>query len=298
MTAQLINGKAIAAEFRQELARKIADFPSEDMPVLAVILVGDDEASKIYVRNKQKAASEVGIGCEVMEFSSSIGEQALLNVIDELNANHHINGIIVQLPLPQHLDTLKILSRISPIKDVDGFSPYNAGLLAYNSPDAFISATPKGILHLLLSTGVELSGKHAVIIGRSNIVGKPTANLLLNQNCTVSITHSKTQDLSTIVKTADIIVAACGQARMIKGDWIKQGAIVIDVGINRVEGKLCGDVDFEGALATASFITPVPGGVGPMTVAMLLANTFQAFCRQQTEPHHCSCGHHDCHFQG
>ncbi len=298
MTAQPINGKAIAAEFRQELARKIADFPSEDMPVLAVILVGDDEASKIYVRNKQKAASEVGIGCEVMEFSSSIGEQALLNVIDELNANHHINGIIVQLPLPQHLDTLKILSRISPIKDVDGFSPYNAGLLAYNSPDAFISATPKGILHLLLSTGVELSGKHAVIIGRSNIVGKPTANLLLNQNCTVSITHSKTQDLSTIVKTADIIVAACGQARMIKGDWIKQGAIVIDVGINRVEGKLCGDVDFEGALATASFITPVPGGVGPMTVAMLLANTFQAFCRQQTEPKHCSCGHHNCHCQG
>lgn len=299
MTAQIINGKEIAASFRQALAQKIADFPSEDMPVLAVILVGDDDASKIYVRNKQKAAAEVGIGCEIMEFSSTIGEQALLNVIDELNSNHHINGIIVQLPLPRHLDALKILSRIHPSKDVDGFSPYNAGLLSYNSPDAFISATPKGILHLLLSTGIDLEGTHAVIIGRSNIVGRPVATLLLNQNCTVTITHSRTKNLAEIVKTADIIVAACGQAKLVKGDWIKDGAVVIDVGINRVDGKLCGDVDFAEAVERASFITPVPGGVGPMTVAMLLANTFSAFCRQQEEhPHHCSCGHHDYHCQG
>ena len=294
MTAQIINGKEIAAAFRKNLAQKIADFPSEDMPVLAVILVGDDDASHIYVRNKQKAAAEVGIGCEIMEFSSSIGEQALLNVIDELNANHHINGIIVQLPLPKHLDSLKILSHIAPSKDVDGFSPYNAGLLSYNSSDAFVSATPKGILHLLLSTGVELSGKHAVVIGRSNIVGRPTSTLLLNQNCTVTIAHSKTKDLASIVKTADIIVAACGQAKLIKGDWIKEGAIIIDVGINRIDGKLCGDVDFDQAIAKASFITPVPGGVGPMTVAMLLANTFTAFCRQQEDKHHCNCDHHHC----
>ena len=298
MTAQIINGKEISAAFRKTLAQKIADFPSEDMPVLAVILVGDDDASKIYVRNKQKAAAEVGIGCEVMEFSSTIGEQALLNVIDELNANHHIDGIIVQLPLPKHLDRLKILSRIAPSKDVDGFSPYNTGLLSYNSPDAFISATPKGILHLLLSTGIELEGKHAVIIGRSNIVGRPVSTLLLNQNCTVTITHSRTQDLPSIVKTADIIIAACGQPCLIKGDWIKEGAVVIDVGINRIDGKLCGDVDFAEAVNKASFITPVPGGVGPMTVAMLLANTFAAFCRHQRSSHHCNCDHHHCNYQG
>lgn len=298
MTEQIINGKEIASQFRKDLAQQIADFPSEDIPVLAVILVGDNEASRIYVRNKQKAAIEVGISCEVLEFSSSIGEQALLNVIEDLNSNPHINGIIVQLPLPQHLDTLKILSHISLLKDVDGFSPYNAGLLSYNSPDAFIPATPKGILYLLSSTGVDLSGKHAVIIGRSNIVGRPSSTLLLNQNCTTTIAHSKSKGLASIVKTGDIVIAACGQSKLIKGHWIKKGAIVIDVGINRVDGKLCGDVDFEQALERASFITPVPGGVGPMTVAMLLANTFQAFCRQQTESRHCNCSHHNFHCQG
>lgn len=297
MSAQIISGKELAARIRVDLAQKIKNHPSENMPVLAVVLVGDDDASKIYVRNKQKAAAEVGIGCEIMEFSASIGENALLDVIDDLNANPHINGIIVQLPLPAHINSLKVLSRINPAKDVDGFSPYNTGLLSYNHPDAFISATPKGILELLLSTGINLEGKSAVVIGRSNIVGKPVAMLLTNRNCTVTLTHSKTKDLPAIVKTADIVVAACGKARMIKAEWLKEGAVVIDVGINRIDGKLCGDVDFEAAKEKASFITPVPGGVGPMTVAMLLSNTFEAFCRQEKNPisgnkhHNCGCGH-------
>lgn len=297
MSAQIISGKELAARIRTELAQKIKNHSSENMPVLAVVLVGDDDASKIYVRNKQKAAAEVGIGCEIMEFSASIGENALLDVIDDLNANPHINGIIVQLPLPAHINSLKVLSRLSPSKDVDGFSPYNTGLLSYNHPDAFISATPKGILELLLSTGINLEGKSAVVIGRSNIVGKPVAMLLTNRNCTVTLTHSKTKDLPAIVKTADIVVAACGKARMIKAEWLKEGAVVIDVGINRIDGKLCGDVDFEEAKEKASFITPVPGGVGPMTVAMLLSNTFEAFCRQEKNPisgnkhHNCGCGH-------
>lgn len=294
MTAQIINGKEIAARFRSELAAKITNNPSENMPVLAVVLVGDDDASKVYVRNKQKAAAEVGIGCEIMEFSATIGEQALLEVIDDLNANPHINGIIVQLPLPKHIDSLNILSRIKPSKDVDGFSPANTGLLSYNHPNAFISATPKGILHLLQSSKINLTGKHAVIIGRSTIVGKPLAMLLLNHDCTVTITHSKTINLPDIVKTADIVIAACGQAKLVKAEWIKDGAVVIDVGINRVDGKLCGDVDFDNVKEKASFITPVPGGVGPMTVAMLLANTFEAFCRQPADEE-CSCGHKGCH---
>ena len=294
MTAQIINGKQIAAELRQKLKEQINSSATEDMPVLAVILVGDNEASRIYVRNKEKAAAEVGIGCEVMEFSSSIGENALLEVIDELNANHHINGIIVQLPLPKHIDSLKVLSHISPNKDVDGFNPYNSGLLSYNSPNAFISATPKGILHLLQTTGVNLSGKHAVVIGRSNIVGKPTAMLLLNHNCTTTIVHSHSKNIADIVKTADIVISACGQSKIVKSDWIKDGAIIIDVGINRDEnGKLCGDVDFDNVKDKASFITPVPGGVGPMTIAMLLANTFEAFC-QRSSSQECKCGKANC----
>lgn len=295
MTAQILNGKELAAQIRAELAQKIKDLPSAEVPVLAVIQVGDNDASKIYVHNKHKAAEETGIGCEVFELSSSIGENALLEVIDDLNGNHHINGIIVQLPLPAHIDSFKVLSRISPQKDVDGFHPYNAGLLSYNNPEAFVSATPKGILQLLLSSNLELSGKHAVIIGRSNIVGKPMAMLLLNHNCTVTVTHSKTVNLPELVKTADIVIAACGRPKLVKKDWIKEGAVVIDVGINRIDGKLCGDVDFDDVKEKASFITPVPGGVGPMTIAMLLSNTFDAFCRQQNNPHHCTCGHKDCH---
>lgn len=281
MTAQIIDGKKIAADIRQKLAARIAsdqhtcECGHEHMPILAVVLVGENEASQIYVRNKKKAAAEVGIGCEVLEFSETIGEHALLEVIDELNENHHISGIIVQLPLPKHINPLSVLSKILPQKDVDGFNPYNAGLLACKEPGAIVSATPKGILKLLQSTGVELAGKHAVIIGRSNIVGRPVSMLLLNNDCTVTIAHSKTNNLPEVVRQADIVIAACGQAKMVKKDWVKEGAIVIDVGINRIDGKLCGDVDFEEVAEVASYITPVPGGVGPMTIAMLLENTYQ-----------------------
>ncbi len=296
MTAQIIDGKQTAAKIREDLARRIASDKSEEMPVLAVVLVGENEASRIYVRNKKKAAAEVGISCEVLEFSDTIGEHALLEVISELNDDPHINGIIVQLPLPEHINPLHVLSKIRPEKDVDGFNPYNAGLLACREPDAIVSATPRGILKLLETTGIELAGKHAVVIGRSNIVGRPAAMLLLNQDCTVSITHSKTENLPAIVQQADIVIAACGQAGLVKKEWIKNGAAVIDVGINRVDGKLCGDVDFEGVCEKAAFITPVPGGVGPMTVAMLLENTYEAFKKQQfaEQAHECCCGGHGC----
>ena len=294
MTAKIIDGKKIASEIRADLAKKVEQLPGEVMPVLAVVLVGDNEASRIYVRNKKKAAAEVGIGCEVLEMNEGIGENALLATIEELNENPHVNGIIVQLPLPDHINPLKILSAIRPEKDVDGFNPYNAGLLACKEPEAVVSATPKGILKLLQTTGVDLCGKHAVVIGRSNIVGRPTAMVLLNHDCTVTVTHSKTIDLPNIVRQADIVVAACGCPKLVKKDWLKEGAVVIDVGINRVEGKLCGDVDFDAATEKASFITPVPGGVGPMTVAMLLENTYEAALKQQnSHGHHCHCGH--CH---
>lgn len=297
MTAELIDGKKLAAKVRCRLKNEIAADEGEDLPVLAVVMVGDNEASRIYVRNKQKAAAEIGMICEVHEFAASIGENALMSSLQEMNDNPHINGIIVQQPLPEHIDPLKILEAIDPVKDVDGFSPTNLGLLATKEPQAIVAATPKGVLQLLQSTGQQLAGKHAVIIGRSNIVGRPLAMLLLNQDCTVTICHTKTQNLADIVRQADIVVAACGCARLVKADWIKTGAIVIDVGINRVDGKLCGDVDFEAVKEKAAYLTPVPGGVGPMTVAMLLENTWEAARRQAgaAEKHgkHCCCGH--CH---
>lgn len=294
MTAHIIDGKSIAKQIRDNLKNKIGINNSTISPTLAVILVGDNEASQIYVRNKKKAADEVGINCQIFELSSSIGENALLEVIEQLNTDENIHGIIVQLPLPKHIDALKILSKINPLKDVDGFSPYNAGLLSYNDQKAFISATPKGILELLKSTGTELAGKHAVIIGRSNIVGKPVSMLLLNNDCTVTITHSKTKEIASILRTADIVIAACGQAKLVKSDWIKEGAIIIDVGINRENGKLCGDVDFENVKEKVSYITPVPGGVGPMTIAMLLSNTHEAFCLQKNQKQ-CCCKDKKCH---
>ena len=320
MTAELIDGKKLAAEVRARLKNEIAADKSENLPLLAVVMVGENDASRIYVRNKQKAAAEIGMGCEVYEFAESVGERALMSSLEDLNENPHINGIIVQQPLPEHIDPLKILGVIDPAKDVDGFSPTNLGLLATKEPQAIVAATPKGVLQLLQSTGQELAGKHAVIIGRSNIVGRPLAMLLLNQDCTVTVCHTKTRNLAAIVRQADIVVAACGCARLVKADWIKDGATVIDVGINRVDGKLCGDVDFDGVKEKAAYLTPVPGGVGPMTVAMLLENTWEAAQRQtdETAPagtaghghhchctdkatakgtaghsHHCSCGH--CH---
>ena len=293
MSAIIIDGKQIASNLYNNLKEKISTFDDAEIPVLAVISVGEDPASKIYVKTKQKRAQEIGIGCEIIELSDTIGENALLEVIDELNDNHHINGIIVQLPLPKHINTLKVLSHINPAKDVDGFTPYNTGLLSYNDPRGFVSATPKGILQLLKSTNINLSGKHAVVIGRSNIVGKPLAMLLLNNDCSVTVVHSQSQNIEEITRSAEIVVIACGQPKMLKSHWIKDGAIIIDVGINRTEDGLCGDADFDDIKDKASFITPVPGGVGPMTVAMLLDNTIEAFCHQK-EKGSCCCNHKNC----
>ena len=278
--AKVIDGKILAAKVREELAAKIADCAKT--PVLAVVLIGNNEASRIYVRNKQKVAQEVGIKCDIHELPADVAQAQLQQFIENLNHNPEINGIIIQQPLPQHLEVLPLLQLIEPKKDVDGFGPINLGLLVLRSSQAVIAATPKGILRMLNSTGVNLQGKHVVIIGRSNIVGKPLAQLLLNQDCTVTVTHSKTQNLPQITATADIVIAACGCPKMVEASWLKPEAIVIDVGINRgQDGKLCGDVDFDGVLDKVSFISPVPGGVGPMTVAMLLENTYEAYLRQQ-----------------
>lgn len=279
MTAEIIDGKALAAKNRENLAVEIAQAKAQ--PVLAVVQVGNNPASQVYVRNKRKAAEEIGMGCRICQVPDTIDEADLNQLIAGLNADDEVNGIIVQLPLPKQLDVARVLSMIAYEKDVDGFSPYHAGLLQMNDPRAVIAATPKGIAELLTTTLGDLSGKHAVIIGRSNIVGRPLADLLLNHHCTVTVTHSRTLNLPDICRLADIVVAACGCPQMVKKDWIKAGAAVIDVGINRVDGKLVGDVDFETVKEVAGKITPVPGGVGPMTVAMLLQNTWQAFLKQQ-----------------
>ena len=280
--AQIIDGKVLSAQIRAELVTKIA--AKGVCPVLAVVMVGNSEASRIYVRNKQKAAQEVGIKCEIHALPENVTQEELQQFVSTLNQNKEINGIIIQQPLPQHLEVLPLLELIDPKKDVDGFGPINLGLLMLRSSEAITAATPRGILYMLNSTGVQLQGKHVVIIGRSNIVGKPLAQLLLNQDCTVTVTHSKTKNLSQIMATADIVIAACGCPNMVKAAWLKEGAIVIDVGINRTsDGKLCGDVDFDDVFDKVSFISPVPGGVGPMTVAMLLKNTYEAFCAQQGE---------------
>ena len=279
---QLIDGKKIADEILETLKSEIE--LTHAKPCLAIVLVGNDESSKIYVRNKIKAAEKVGIETKLLTFDAAVDEKTLCQEINTLNKNKHITGIIVQQPLPPQISLDKVLMQISPLKDVDGFGPMNLGLLMLRSAQAVIAATPKGILKMLNSTGVNLQGKHAVIIGRSNIVGKPLAQLLLNQDCTVTLTHSKTKNLPLITATADIVIAACGCPKMVKASWLKPGAMVIDVGINRSpEGKLCGDVDFDEVFDKVSFISPVPGGVGPMTVAMLLENTYEAFCAQQEE---------------
>ncbi len=278
MTAEIIDGKQHALSVRKQLSAEIAE--KQAHPVLAVVQVGDNPASQVYVRNKHKAAEEIGMECRIFHFQEDVSETDLLALIDELNLTADVSGIIVQLPLPAHLDALRILSKIVPQKDVDGFSPCNAGLVQMNHPDAIVAATPQGVCVLLTETLGDLSGKNAVIIGRSNIVGRPLADLLLNHHCTVTVAHSKTQNLEDICKQADIIVAACGCPRLVKKDWVKAGATVIDVGINRVDGKLVGDVDFDEVKEVAAFVTPVPGGVGPMTVAMLLKNTWDAYQRQ------------------
>ena len=278
MTAQLLNGKQLAADIRCRLKEKIAGFAAT--PGLAVILVGNDPASEIYIRAKQKACAEIGIRAEAIHLPENTSQAELTGLINRLNNTPEINGILVQLPLPRHLNEKEILLAVAPEKDVDGFHPYNAGSIIQKRAGAFAPCTPKGILRLLDTTGQDLNGLNAVVVGRSQIVGMPAAHLLLNRNCTVTITHSHTQNLQKICQTADILIAALGKPEFITGEYIKPGAIVIDVGINRTENGLKGDVNFAEAAEIASYITPVPGGVGPMTIAMLLENTCEAFLKQ------------------
>ena len=278
MSAQIINGKELASKIKLELKNKISCLSTK--PNLAVIIVGTNPASEVYVKNKEKACLEVGISTTTHKLPSNATEEELINLITKLNSDNNINGILVQLPLPKHINTDKILSSISPYKDVDGFHPLNTGLLLKKSSNAFIPCTPKGIIKLLHLVKDNLTGLNAVIVGRSQIVGLPVANLLLNENTTVTITHSKTKNLASICKNADILVAAVGIPEFITKDYIKQGAIIIDVGINRTQEGLKGDVKFSDAKNLASHITPVPGGVGPMTIAMLLENTYLAYLNQ------------------
>lgn len=274
----IINGKNIAKELRHTIKIKTDIRLSNGLskPGLAVILVGENPASEVYVRNKCNACEEVGFYSLTKKFPFGVTEEELLNLIQELNNNSAINGILVQLPLPDHINEEKVIESIDPLKDVDGFHPYNIGRLALRMP-VLRSCTPKGIMTLLKSTGIALEGKEAVVIGASNIVGRPVSLELLMARCTVTTCHSRTVDLEAHVKRADIIIAAVGIPGFVKGDWVKPGAVVIDVGINRLDsGKLVGDVDYESASKNADWITPVPGGVGPMTIASLLENTLQA----------------------
>ncbi len=273
----LIYGKVVSAEAREEIKEKVADFEKTygRKPCLAVIIVGEDPASQTYVRNKISGCAQVGMKSLHYEYADGTPQSEIENTVAALAADDTVDGILVQLPLPKGYDEKRILSLIPDEKDVDGFSPTNLGLLAMNRPRT-ISCTPFGVMKMLATTGVELAGKNAVVIGRSNTVGKPMAMLLLNADCTVTVCHSKTRDLAEITKKADILVAAIGRPKFVTADMVKDGAIVIDVGINRVDGKLVGDVDFENVEKKASYITPVPGGVGPMTITMLLANTLEA----------------------
>ncbi|WP_205340600.1 bifunctional methylenetetrahydrofolate dehydrogenase/methenyltetrahydrofolate cyclohydrolase FolD [Denitrificimonas caeni] len=281
MTAQLIDGKQIAADIRDTIAQQVQARINQGLraPGLAVILVGNDPASEVYVAHKRKDCEQVGFQSQAYDLPATTTQEELLNLIDTLNADNSVDGILVQLPLPAHLDSSLLLERINPSKDVDGFHPYNVGRLAQRIP-LLRSCTPKGIMTLLEHTGVDLHGLDAVIVGASNIVGRPMAMELLLAGCTTTITHRFTKDLESHVRRADLVVVAVGIPNLVKGEWIKPGAVVIDVGINRqADGKLVGDVGFDEAIKRASWITPVPGGVGPMTRACLLENTLQA-CEQ------------------
>lgn len=275
--ATIIDGKAIAAKIRGTIAAEVAQIKEKGVvPGLAVVLVGEDPASKVYVSMKEKACAELGMFSDEHKLSADTSEADLLALIDKLNKDPKIHGILVQLPLPKHIDSEKVLEAISPAKDVDGFHPYNVGRLVVGKP-LFQPCTPYGVMVMLRETGVDLSGKEVVVVGRSNIVGKPVALMCLQQNATVTICHSRTRDLAAKVKMADVVIAAVGQPEMVKGEWIKEGAVVIDVGVNRVgEKKLVGDVEFAAAGERASAITPVPGGVGPMTITMLMYNTLES----------------------
>ncbi|EAF0802764.1 TPA: bifunctional methylenetetrahydrofolate dehydrogenase/methenyltetrahydrofolate cyclohydrolase FolD [Listeria monocytogenes] len=274
---EIIDGKKLAKEIQEKVTREVAEIVKEGKkPGLAVVLVGDNQASRTYVRNKQKRTEEAGMKSVLIELPENVTEEKLLSVVEELNEDKTIHGILVQLPLPEHISEEKVIDTISYDKDVDGFHPVNVGNL-FIGKDSFVPCTPAGIIELIKSTGTQIEGKRAVVIGRSNIVGKPVAQLLLNENATVTIAHSRTKDLPQVAKEADILVVATGLAKFVKKDYIKPGAVVIDVGMDRDENnKLCGDVDFDDVVEEAGFITPVPGGVGPMTITMLLANTLKA----------------------
>jgi len=289
MTANIIDGKAFALGLRERIATQVATFREATgrVPGLAVVLVGEDPASAVYVRNKHKATVAAGMASFEHKLAAHTSQDDLLALVDRLNADPAVDGILVQLPLPGHIDERAVITRIDPDKDVDGFHPVNAGRLA-TGLEGFVPCTPLGCLMLLKDQLGDLAGLDAVVIGRSNIVGKPMAQLLVKESCTVTVAHSKTRDLSSVVKRADIVVAAVGRPEMVKGEWIKPGACVIDVGINREpaqpggsNGRLVGDVDFAGALSVAGAITPVPGGVGPMTIAVLLRNTMISAHRRE-----------------
>ncbi len=279
----IIDGKKTAAELRKELKKKVTELKStfNAVPGLTVILVGEDPPSKIYVKNKEKFAKEIGINSEVIRYPENVEEKVVLNKIRELNDDNKVSGILTQLPLPKHIDKRKVIETILPGKDVDGFHPVNVGNLS-SGYDSNIPCTPLGCYLLLKQVEKNLSGKHAVVIGRSNLNGKPMTQLLLKENCTVTITHSKTKDLKAECNRADIIIAAVGRPKLVKGDWVKKDAIVIDVGINKTDSGLVGDVDFDEVSKVAKAITPVPGGVGPMTIACLLNNTVECFKKAQS----------------
>ena len=278
----IIDGKKIAAELISEIKNEVSLIQKKGFKLkLSVILIGDFLPSQIYVKNKQKKAREVNIESEVIKFPKEINEKDLLNKINELNKNPDVSGILVQLPIPTHIKKEKVINSIDPNKDVDGFHPQNVGNLASGN-EAIVPCTPLGCLSLVKNVVKDLSGKHAVIIGRSNLNGKPMAQLLLKEDCTVTILHSKSKDLKSECKRADILISAAGICEMVKGDWVKKGAIVIDVGINKKEDKITGDVDFDDVKKVAKAITPVPGGVGPMTIACLLKNTIKCFKRSNS----------------
>ncbi|MBQ9542507.1 MAG: bifunctional methylenetetrahydrofolate dehydrogenase/methenyltetrahydrofolate cyclohydrolase FolD [Ruminococcus sp.] len=275
--ANIIDGKAVSAQVKEEIRQEVKALKAKGVEIgLAVVIVGDDPASQVYVKNKEKACETVGFNSYKYALPAETTEEELLALVDKLNKDDKVDGILVQLPLPKHLDDKIIINNIRPDKDVDAFHPVNVGKIMIGDY-SFLPCTPAGVMELIKSTGTDVAGKECVVIGRSNIVGKPQAMLLLHQNGTVTITHSKTKNLKEVCARADILVAAVGRAKMVTADYIKEGAVVIDVGMNRDEnGKLCGDVDFEDCKEKAGYITPVPGGVGPMTIAMLMKNTLTA----------------------
>ncbi|NLB38857.1 MAG: bifunctional methylenetetrahydrofolate dehydrogenase/methenyltetrahydrofolate cyclohydrolase FolD [Clostridiales bacterium] len=279
MMAEILSGKQMSEQLTQEQKERVAALRAQGIvPGLAVILAGENPASEIYVRNKKTMCATIGVHSEVVRLPNDVSQEDLIAHVERLNQDPAIHGILVQLPLPEHLDEAAVLARVLPEKDVDGFHVVNAGKLFAGLPGV-VPCTPKGILYMLQQAGIELKGKEAVVIGRSNIVGKPVAMLLLQEHCTVTICHSRTQNLKDVTRRADILVAAIGKPRFVTADMVKPGATVIDVGVNRVDGKVCGDVDFDAVKEVAGHLTPVPGGVGKMTISMLMENTLEAACR-------------------